>query len=143
MKQNLLVRRIDDLGRFVLPKDVRKKMNIRTGDYLELSVDNDIIQMRKYSCIQELEHIATLFIDSIYEIYKIESVLIENKNIVVKRMSVSTKTIEELLDGQEYISLPIEFEGKIVGNYTIFSKEEIIKDLHTLITLFFKKYLEQ
>lgn len=49
MKDTGIVRNVDDLGRFVLPMELRKKLNINIGDPLEVFVQNDIIMLRKYS----------------------------------------------------------------------------------------------
>lgn len=43
-----IVRRVDDLGRIVLPKEVRQKLNINTNDSLEFFVDGDTIILKKY-----------------------------------------------------------------------------------------------
>ena len=55
MKATGIVRRIDDLGRIVIPKEIRRTMRIREGDPLEIFTDGDSIIMRKYhaqgSCV--------------------------------------------------------------------------------------------
>jgi AbrB family transcriptional regulator (stage V sporulation protein T) len=142
MKENIIIRRVDELGRFVLPKDIRKQMNIRTGDYLELSIDNDIIQMKKYSCIQELEHITEMIIGSVYDVYGVESILMEDENIVVKRIGLSEKTIIDFLENDDYKSISIEMEGNIVGKYVLFSKDDNLNKVHSFISVFLNKYLE-
>lgn len=43
----MVVRRIDDLGRIAIPKDVRKQLGIEWYDLLEISVDGDKIVLRK------------------------------------------------------------------------------------------------
>ncbi|MDK8193745.1 AbrB/MazE/SpoVT family DNA-binding domain-containing protein [Paenibacillus sp. UMB7766-LJ446] len=48
MKATGMVRRIDDLGRLVLPKELRKVRGIENGDPLEFFVDGDKIVLRKY-----------------------------------------------------------------------------------------------
>ena len=48
MKATGIVRRIDDLGRVVIPKEIRRTMRIREGDPLEISVDNGVICLIKY-----------------------------------------------------------------------------------------------
>lgn len=48
MKSTGIVRRIDDLGRVVIPKELRRTMFIKEGDPLELFVDGDRIIFRKY-----------------------------------------------------------------------------------------------
>ena len=55
MKATGIVRRIDDLGRVVIPKEIRRTLRIREGDPLEIFTDGDSIIMRKYhaqgSCV--------------------------------------------------------------------------------------------
>ena len=55
MKATGIIRRIDDLGRIVIPKEIRKTMHIRESDPLEIFTerDGDII-LKKYSPIGEL-----------------------------------------------------------------------------------------
>lgn len=47
MKSVGITRRIDDLGRVVIPKDIRRVMHIREGDTLEIYVDNEFVMFRK------------------------------------------------------------------------------------------------
>jgi len=48
MKATGIVRRIDDLGRVVIPKEIRRTLRIREGDPLEIFVDDDKIILRRY-----------------------------------------------------------------------------------------------
>ena len=48
MKATGIVRRIDDLGRVVIPKEIRRQMGIREGDPLEIFTENDAICLKKY-----------------------------------------------------------------------------------------------
>ena len=48
MKATGIVRRIDDLGRIVIPKEIRKTRGIKNGDSVEIFVDGDCIVLRKY-----------------------------------------------------------------------------------------------
>ena len=59
MKATGIVRRIDDLGRVVIPKEIRRTMRIREGDPLEIYTDNDgEVIFKKYSPIGELGEFA-------------------------------------------------------------------------------------
>ena len=49
MKATGIVRRIDDLGRIVIPKEIRRSMKIKEGDPLELYLDGDGVIFKKYS----------------------------------------------------------------------------------------------
>lgn len=51
MKATGIVRRIDDLGRIVIPKEIRRTLRIREGDPLELFLDRDGICLQKYSAL--------------------------------------------------------------------------------------------
>ena len=53
MKATGIVRKIDDLGRIVLPKELRKTMNIDKKDPMEIYVDEDTVILKKYqpACI--------------------------------------------------------------------------------------------
>lgn len=48
MKTTGIIRRIDDLGRVVIPKEIRRNMHIQEGDPLEISTASDGIVLRKY-----------------------------------------------------------------------------------------------
>jgi len=62
MKATGIVRRIDDLGRVVIPKEIRRTMRIREGDPLEIFTDNDgEVIFKKYSPIGELGTFASQY----------------------------------------------------------------------------------
>ncbi|HOJ09815.1 MAG TPA: stage V sporulation protein T [Clostridiales bacterium] len=68
MKATGIVRRIDDLGRVVIPKEIRKTMRIREGDPLEIFTDREgEIILKKYSPIGELGDFATKYAESLYK----------------------------------------------------------------------------
>lgn len=65
MKATGIVRRIDDLGRVVVPKEIRRTLRIREGDPLEIYTDREgEIILKKYSPIGELKEFAQQFADS-------------------------------------------------------------------------------
>lgn len=69
MKATGIVRRIDDLGRVVVPKEIRRTLRIREGDPLEIFTDREgEIILKKYSPIGELGQFAKQYADSISQI---------------------------------------------------------------------------
>ncbi len=48
MKATGIIRRTDDLGRVVIPKEIRRKMNIREGEPLEIFLEGDGVVFKKY-----------------------------------------------------------------------------------------------
>lgn len=68
MKATGIVRRIDDLGRVVIPKEIRRTLRIREGDPLEIFVDREgEVILKKYSPIRELGEFAKEYVDSLFE----------------------------------------------------------------------------
>ena len=55
MKATGIVRRIDELGRVVIPKEIRRTLRIKEGDPLEIFTDHDELMLKKYSPIATLE----------------------------------------------------------------------------------------
>ena len=65
MKATGIVRRIDELGRIVVPKEIRRTLRIREGDPLEIFTDKDgEIVLKKYSPIGELSIFAQEYVDA-------------------------------------------------------------------------------
>jgi AbrB family transcriptional regulator (stage V sporulation protein T) len=68
MKATGIVRRIDDLGRVVIPKEIRRTLRIRDGDPLEIYVDHEgEVILKKYSPISELGDFAKEYAESLNE----------------------------------------------------------------------------
>ena len=66
MRATGIVRRIDDLGRIVLPKEIRKNLKIKEGDMLEIYVqDNGIIMLEKYEPMDNLVKLAEQYAEVI------------------------------------------------------------------------------
>lgn len=66
MKATGIVRRIDDLGRVVVPKEIRRVLHLREGDPIEIFTDKDgEIILKKYSPIGEMSAFAQQYVDSI------------------------------------------------------------------------------
>lgn len=68
MKATGIVRRIDDLGRVVIPKEIRRTMRIREGDPLEIYTDRDgEVIFRKYSLMGGISDFAAQICDTVYK----------------------------------------------------------------------------
>ncbi len=66
MKATGVVRRIDDLGRIVIPKEIRKTLRIKEGDPLEIFTDKEgEVILKKYSPIGELSEFATEYAETL------------------------------------------------------------------------------
>lgn len=68
MKATGIVRRIDDLGRVVIPKEIRRTLRIREGDPLEIFVDREgEVILKKYSPINELGSFAREYAEALFD----------------------------------------------------------------------------
>ena len=95
MKATGIVRRIDDLGRVVIPKEIRRTMRIREGDPLEIFTDNDgEVVFKKYSPIGELSPFATQYADVMSRACGLP-VLICDRDHVVAAAGVPKKEFHE------------------------------------------------
>ncbi len=83
MKATGIVRRIDDLGRVVIPKEIRRTLRIREGDPLEIFVDRDgEVILKKYSPIGELGDFAKEYADSLSEATGHIALIADRDNII-------------------------------------------------------------
>lgn len=83
MKATGIVRRIDDLGRVVIPKEIRRTLRIREGDPLEIFVDREgEVILKKYSPIGELGDFAKEYADSLHEAIGHIAYIADRDNII-------------------------------------------------------------
>lgn len=83
MKATGIVRRIDDLGRVVIPKEIRRTLRIREGDPLEIFTDRDgEVILKKYSPIGELTEFANEFCESLYETTNNTAIISDRDRII-------------------------------------------------------------
>lgn len=83
MKATGIVRRIDELGRIVVPKEIRKSLRIKEGDNLEIFVDKEEnIILKKYSQIKKLEDFAQNLTDSIQSNIKHTVLITDNDSVI-------------------------------------------------------------
>ena len=95
MKATGIVRRIDDLGRVVIPKEIRRTMRIREGDPLEIFTDRDgEVIFKKYSPIGELGEFAVQYAETLSKTSG-QSVCITDKESVIAVSGASKKEILE------------------------------------------------
>lgn len=93
MKATGIVRRIDDLGRVVIPKEIRRTMRIREGDPLEIYTENDgEVIFKKYSPIGELSHFATQYSEVLSKSCG-KPIIIADRDSVVASFGINKKDV--------------------------------------------------
>ena len=143
MSKPTIVRKIDDLGRLVLPKDVRKILNIHTGDLLALTPKENVLEVTKYSSIQEIHFLVEILLDTIYEKYHIEGILLEGENLICYPSIVSYQKIKEKRESKDSLKYSLLREEKEIGKLVFFTSDERYQELFSFLTFFLRKYLEE
>ena len=107
MKATGIVRRIDDLGRVVIPKEIRKTLRLRDGDALEIFTDvNGEVIFKKYSPIGELSVFAAQYAEAMTMHADMPVIISDNDKVVassgIAKREVAekpiSKEVEELLE---------------------------------------------
>lgn len=101
MKATGIVRRIDDLGRVVIPKEIRRTLRIREGDPLEIFTDRDgEVILKKYSPIGELGTFAKQYAEALSQTTG-HTICISDKDQVIAVSGGSRKELMEKQISQE------------------------------------------
>lgn len=118
MKATGIVRRIDELGRVVIPKEIRRTLRIREGDPLEIFVDREGgVILKKYSPIGELGDFAREYAESIHQSVSHSAVICDKDTVI----AVSGAGKKELMD--KPISQSVEELMQNRGRYTASAAE--------------------
>ena len=109
MKATGIVRRIDDLGRVVIPKEIRRTMRIREGDPLEIYTDADgEVIFKKYSPMGEMSEFTSQYAEVLYRATNMP-VIITDRDHVISCSGISkketidkhiTKELEEIMENR-------------------------------------------
>ena len=110
MKATGIVRRIDDLGRIVIPKEIRRSFRIKEGDPLEIYTDAEgEVIFKKYSPIGELSNFAAQYAEVLHKSGGLPIAIMDNDHVIAasgisKREVLErriTKSLEELMDNRQ------------------------------------------
>lgn len=120
------LRRIDNLGRIVIPKSVRKVMKIKNGDNLQVFTEEENIIIKKYSELEKLKNIPKILKQTLEDIIKKEVYITDREKIIIpsKKNDYSKEKIIELIESR-----------KITINKNIIEKKSNKKDIITTIPI--------
>lgn len=122
MKATGIVRRIDDLGRIVIPKEIRRTMRIREGDPMEIFTSREgEILLKKYSPVGEMGEFAAVLAESAAQTLG-ELVCVTDRDFVIAASGTGKKEFEgKALDGQMQSAIDKRY-NQISGEKTTFIK---------------------
>ena len=123
MKATGIVRRIDDLGRVVIPKEIRRTLRIREGDPLEIFTDHDgEVVLKKYSPIGEIAAIAKDYVDSLHRTLG-HVALISDRDAIVSSSGAGKKEYvekalsreaDQILQGRQQVTLNLSSGARML-----------------------------
>lgn len=171
MKSTGIIRRIDDLGRVVIPKEIRRTLRIKEGDPLEVFIQDGCLMYKKYSPISELGEFAQEYADSLFEATGHVTLIGDKENIVAvagiskrdflnkpiwnlalkaieerKIQSCSSEEKREQFNYQTQIVAPIILEGDVIGVVGLIAKKDMVgvteQKLIETATMFLAKQME-
>lgn len=93
MKATGIVRRIDDLGRIVIPKEIRKNLKLHEGDSLEIFVEDMNIILRKYSLIDNFDYDIKRIVDVYYKCFKKNIIITDKEKIIASSKNIKLSGI--------------------------------------------------
>ena len=120
MKETGIVRRVDDLGRVVIPKEIRRTLKIREGDPLEIFLENDYVCFKRYSALGSLsEETLRIAQDMAQRTFKHQIAIYDRRCKISGPDSYSSYVDESW----EYNRTPFKYKG--MGVYPIISDGEL------------------
>jgi len=124
VKATGIVRRIDDLGRVVIPKEIRRTLRIREGDPLEIFTDREgEVILKKYSPIGELSEFAKEYVESLHSSMEHVTCIADRDSIIAvagapkkelleKRVS---SALEKIMEDKAAVMLSLTSESKMIN----------------------------
>ena len=115
MKSTGIIRRIDDLGRIVIPKEIRKNLRIKEGDNLEIFVNNEEVILKKYSMMNKINDLASELTDSIYTFMKHSIFITDTDQVIAGSGPLKKNYINKNIS--EFIVESIKRRDKMLQNH--------------------------
>lgn len=138
MKATGIVRRIDDLGRIVIPKEIRRTLRIREGDSLEIYTETTgEIVLKKFSPIGDINNIAKEFAETASSLLGSTVAISDTDSFIAAsgrdKKRYLSKSIDPQIDeiiqakdkyiGPEMLVIPILSQGDAIGSVTVIPDE--------------------
>ncbi|MDO4368960.1 MAG: stage V sporulation T C-terminal domain-containing protein [bacterium] len=172
MKAIGVVRRIDDLGRVVIPKEIRKTLKIKDGESVEIFVDRENIILKKYHPFGGAPDFYKDYVDAIYSelggnimiadrdrivaasgelkkdcfdkpISKQLEEIIHSRSVVVCRENSNISVAENHAVDGSYVIAPVISNGDEMGAVIILFMNKIIDDFSVKTGIIASKFLEK
>ncbi len=128
MKETGVSRRIDELGRIVIPKEIRKNLKIREGDQMEFYVEKEYVVLRKKSSLsgldEDIEHILEVLFNKIKKtiiLTDLDNVIASYKDKQYMNIELSNRYKNLIFNRKVYDGYIVEFVINNTYNSDIYS----------------------
>lgn len=146
MKATGIIRRIDELGRIVIPKEIRKNFRMIDGENIEIFLNDDTIVLKKFSSLNTLNELSKSIAKSINQINNKIVLITDTSNIIMaagkkewKNQKLNNNVLNllelrkkvlrngKIMDDEEYNYLfePININGDLIGSLILLTKTEL------------------
>lgn len=98
MRSTGIVRRMDELGRVVIPKELRRTMRIKEGEEIEVVQKDDTLVLKKYSAVSEMIDFQMEYASSVYRTTGYTAIITDNDKIVALSGDLSKCSIGSSID---------------------------------------------
>lgn len=164
MKSTGITRRIDDLGRIVIPKEIRKNLKIKENEVLEIFINNDEIILKKFSPFNDSEKVLSDYIKVINDMTGNDVIITDRDKVILSSKKLEERLINkklseyvndlmenrstflsndmkgiEVIDNekikQNYYFIPFIIDSDVVGSIIMFSSKEIDENSKSLLLI--------
>ena len=164
MKSTGITRRIDDLGRIVIPKEIRKNLKIKENEVLEIFINNDEIILKKFSRFNDSEKVLSDYIKVINDMTGNDVIITDRDKVILSSKRLEEKLLNkklseyvndlmenrstflsndmkgiEVIDNekikQNYYFIPFIIDSDVVGSIIMFSSKEIDENSKSLLLI--------
>lgn len=164
MKSTGITRRIDDLGRIVIPKEIRKNLKIKENEVLEIFINNDEIILKKFSPFNDSEKVLSDYIKVINDMTGNDVIITDRDKVILSSKRLEEKLLNkklseyvndlmenrstflsndmkgiEVIDNekikQNYYFIPFIIDSDVVGSIIMFSSKEFDENSKSLLLI--------
>lgn len=138
MKNTGVVRKIDELGRLVIPKEIRKNLNIHNGEDLQIYVENDNIVLKRHKKILTINECINKYIRVFKKFFNSSIFIVDRDNVIVSSTEdfdinslKLTKVFEErtslngVYNNKYYYISPLIVDADVISAILIVNDKEI------------------
>ena len=134
-----ITRKIDELGRIVLPKEIRKSLNINTGDDFQITIENNKIILNKFEKLKNIETEILEIIKSFILVYPYKIYFIIGNEEITTKETILQNLVSIIQERKIYYQENIEkvqiFENKLEEGRIVINPLVINSDLLGTVVL--------